>query len=177
MANNLLVVIGAGRLGEGSMASASRSLAEAFGATLIEQASGAAPHPCLQQITSRSSVGSLEPTLLRVSGDVAVDECGEGSWLEALACWHVPVLMLAEPRKDGRFAGIVPASVALARSLQVELLGLVQLGGSWSRSARRADGLPWCGCLQGPDDDLCGLISCLRSRWAQVAREEGPDRA
>ena len=107
----------------------------------------------------------------------ADNECGEGSWLEALACWHVPVLMLAEPRKDGRFAGIVPASVALARSLHVELLGLVQLGGSWSRSARRADGLPWCGCLQGPDDDLCGLISCLRSRWAQVAREEGPDRA
>jgi hypothetical protein len=108
---------------------------------------------------------------------VAVDECGEGSWLEALACWHVPVLMLVEPRDDGRFAGIVPASVALARSLHVELLGLVQLGGTWNRAARRADGLPWCGCLQEADDDLCGLISCLRTRWAQVARGEGADPA
>ncbi|MGB1196824.1 MAG: hypothetical protein ACPG3W_09110 [Synechococcus sp.] len=177
MANNLLVVIGAGRLGEGAMAPACRSLADAFGATLIERGSGASPHACLQQITSPSAGGSSQPTLLRVSGDVAVDECGEGSWLEALACWRVPVLLLAEPRKDGRFAGVVPGAVALSRALQVELLGLVQLGGTWSRSARRADGLPWCGCLQGPDEDLSGLISCLRSRWAQVAKEEGPDRA
>lgn len=177
MANNLLVVIGAGRLGEGVMASACRSLADGLGATLINQAAGAAPHSCLQQITRRTPDRATDLTLLRVSGDVAVDECGEGSWLEALACWHLPVLMLAEPRKDGRFAGIVPGSVALARSLHVELLGLVQLGGAWSRSARRADGLPWCGCLQGPDDDPCGLISCLRSRWAQVAREGAPDRA
>ena len=177
MANNLLVVIGAGTLGTGAMTAACRSLAEAFGATLMEQTSDAAPHPCLQGITSRSTDGPLEPKLLRVSGDVAVDECGEGSWLEALACWHVPVLMLVEPRDDGRFAGIVPASVALARSLHVELLGLVQLGGTWNRAARRADGLPWCGCLQGADDDLCGLISCLRTRWAQVARGEGADPA
>lgn len=177
MANNLLVVIGAGRLGEGAMASACRSLAEALRATLIEEASGVSPHPCLQQIISGSLKESPEPTLLRVSGDVAVDESGEGSWLEALASWHVPVLILAAPRQDGRFAGIVPASVALARSLKVELLGLVQLGGTWNRSSRRTDGLPWCGCLQGPDDDLPGLISCLRSRWVQVAREEDSDRA
>ena len=177
MVNNLLVVIGAGRLGEGGMASACRNLAEGLNATLIEEASGASPHPLLQRIISESPKQSPEPMLLRVSGDVAVDESGEGSWLEALASWHVPVLILAAPRQDGRFAGIVPASVALASSLHVELLGLVQMGGSWNRSARRTDGLPWCGCLQGPDDDLPGLISCLRSRWVQVAREESSDRA
>ena len=176
MVNNLLVVIGAGRLGEGGMASACRNLAEGLNATLVEEASGASPHPRLQRIISESPKQSPEPRILRVSGDVAVDESGEGSWLEALASWRVPVLMFAEPRKDGRFAGIVPGSVALSRELNVALLGLVQLGGSWSRSARRADGLPWCGCLQGPDEDLSGLISCLQSRWAQVARAEGSDR-
>ena len=119
MVNNLLVVIGAGRLGEGAMASACRSLAVALRATLIEEASGVSPHPRLQEIISRSSKEISEPTLLRVSGDVAVDESGEGSWLEALASWHLPVLVLAAPRQDGRFAGIVPASVALAQSLKV----------------------------------------------------------
>ena len=91
--------------------------------------------------------------------------------MEALAAWRSPVLMLAQPRPDGRFAGIVPASVAFARELKLPLLGLVQLGGNWDSAARRTDGLPWCGCLQGPDDDPRGLISCLQHRQGVLARE------
>ena len=91
--------------------------------------------------------------------------------MEALAAWRIPVLMLAQPRPDGRFAGIVPASVAFARELKLPLLGLVQLGGNWDSAARRTDGLPWCGCLQGPDDDPRGLISCLQHRQGVLARE------
>ena len=75
-----------------------------------------APHPLLQTLTETLAEPD-QVTLLRLGGDAAVDESGQGSWLDALAAWRCPVLMLAEPRSDGRFAGIVPASVALAREL------------------------------------------------------------
>jgi len=171
MSQNLLVVIGTGALPELQMSAACRSLANEFGAVLLEEGCGLAPHPLLRELTSEISA-SKALTLLRLSGDAGVDESGEGSWLEALAAWRIPVLMLAQPRADGRFAGIVPASVAFARALNLSLLGLVQLGGEWDVPARRTDGLPWCGCLQGPDDDPRGLISCLQHRQEVLARGE-----
>ena len=171
MSLNLLVVIGAGALPELQMSAACRSLADEFGAVLLEEGCGLSPHPLLHQLTSDISA-SKALTLLRLSGDVGVDESGEGSWVEALAAWRIPVLMLAQPRPDGRFGGIVPASVAFARELNLSLLGLVQLGGEWDAPARRSDGLPWCGCLQGPDDDPRGLISCLQHLQGVLARGE-----
>ena len=170
MSLNLLVVIGVGALPELQMSAACRSLANEFGAVLLEEGCGLAPHPLLRELTSEISA-SKALTLLRLSGDAGVDESGEGSWLDALAAWRIPVLMLAQPRPDGRFAGIVPASVAFARELNLSLLGLVQLGGKWDVSKRRTDGLPWCGCLQGPDDDPRGVISCLKQRQLLMARE------
>ena len=170
MPQNLLVVIGAGALPELQMSAACQSLADAFGAVLLEEGCGRSPHPLLSEVTSETG-DSSRLTLLRLSGDVGVDESGEGSWMEALAGWRIPVLMLAHPRPDGRFGGIVPASVAFARELKLPLLGLVQLAGEWDAAARRADGLPWCGCLQGPDDDPRGLISCLQLRQGVLAKE------
>ena len=170
MLQNLLVVIGAGALPELQMSSACQSLADAYGAVLLEEGCGLSPHPLLGELTAEIG-DSSRLTLLRLSGDVGVDESGEGSWMEALAAWRIPVLMLAQPRPDGRFAGIVPASVAFARELKLPLLGLVQLGGEWDAAARRTDGLPWCGCLQGPDDDPRGVISCLQYRQQVLARE------
>ena len=169
MLQNLLVVIGAGSLPELEMSAACQSLAGECGAALLEEGCGLSPHSLLAEFTAESS-DPKALTLLRLSGDVGVDESGEGCWIEALAAWRVPVLMLAQPRPDGRFGGIVPASVALARELNLSLLGLVQLGGEWDAAARRSDGLPWCGCLQGPDDDPRGLISCLRHRRGLLAR-------
>ena len=171
MFQNLLVVIGAGALPELQMAAASRSLASEFRAVYLEEGCERSPNPLLSKISAEIS-DSDALTLLRLSGDVGVDESGEGSWIEALAAWRVPVLMLAQPRTDGRFGGIVPASVAFARALNLSLLGLVQLGGEWDAPARRTDGLPWCGCLQGPDDDPRGLISCLQHRQGVLARGE-----
>ena len=168
MLQNLLVVVGAGALPELPMSAACHDLASALDAVLVQEACGQPPHPLLQTLTNSSA--SDHVTLLRLSGDAAVDESGQGSWLDALAAWRCPVLMLAEPRSDGRFAGIVPASVALARELKLSLVGLAQLGGTWSPELRRTDGLPWCGCLQGPDDDPAGLVSCLRLRWQATAR-------
>jgi len=171
MSQNLLVVIGAGALPELQMSAACRSLADEFGAVYLEEGCGLSPNPLLDELTSEISA-SKALTLLRLSGDAGVDESGEGSWLDALAAWRIPVLMLAQPRPDGRFGGIVPASVAFARALNLSLLGLVQLGGEWDAPARRTDGLPWCGCLQGPDDDPRGLISCLQHRRGVLARGE-----
>ena len=88
--------------------------------------------------------------------------------------------MLAEPRSDGRFAGIVPASVALARELNVSLVGLAQLGGRWLPELRRTDGMPWCGCLQGPDDDpadwsvACAFVGRQRPERQWLVRLEFP---
>ena len=168
MSQNLLVVVGAGALPELPMSAACHDLASALDAVLVQEGCGQPPHPLLQTLTYSSAPDQV--TLLRLSGDAAVDESGQGSWLDALAAWRCPVLMLAEPRSDGRFAGIVPASVALARELNISLVGLAQLGGRWFPELRRTDGLPWCGCLQGPDDDPAGLVSCLRLRWQATAR-------
>ena len=170
MPQNLLVVVGAGALPELPMSAACHDLASALDAVLVQEGCGQPPHPLLQTLTETGPTESGPFTLLRLSGDAAVDESGQGSWLDALAAWRCPVLMLAEPRSDGRFAGIVPASVALARELNLSLVGLAQLGGTWSPELRRTDGLPWCGCLQGPDDDPAGLVSCLRLRWQATAR-------
>ena len=169
MFQNLLVVIGTGALPEQQMSAACQSLAAESGAVLLQEGSSLPPTPLLSELTSESSTSSAL-TLLKLSGDVGVDESGQGSWMEALAVWRVPVLMLAQPRPDGRFGGIVPATVAFARELNLSLLGLVQLGGEWDAAARRTDGLPWCGCLQGQDDDPRGLISCLRHRRLVLAR-------
>ncbi len=170
MLQNLLVVVGAGALPELPMSAACHDLAIALGADLVQQGCGQPPHAFLQELMDRGSTDSNRLILLRLSGDAAVDESGQGSWLDALAAWRCPVLMLAQPRSDGRFGGIVPASVALARERNLSLLGLAQLGGIWSPELRRTDGLPWCGCLQGPDDDPGGLVSCLSLRWQVVAK-------
>ena len=176
MFQNLLVVVGAGALPELQMSAACHSLAAECGAVLLEEGSSLAPHELLRELAANAS-DSTALTLLRLSGDVGVDESGEGSWMEALAAWRIPVLMLAQPRPDGRYGGGVPAFVALARQLNLSLLGLVQLGGEWDAPARRNDGLPWCGCLQGADDDPRGLISCLQHRQGVLARGAAADSA
>ena len=170
MPQNLLVVVGAGVLPDRLMSAACRDLARALDAVLVQEGCGQPPHPLLQTLTEMSSSATEPFTLLQISGDAAVDESGHGSWLDAIAAWRCSVLMLAEPRSDGRFAGIVRASVALAHELNLSLVGLAQMGGIWSPELRRTDGLPWCGCLQGPDDDPAGLVSCLRLRWQATAR-------
>lgn len=115
MFQNLLVVVGAGALPELQMSAACHSLAAECGAVLLEEGSSLAPHELLRELAANAS-DSTALTLLRLSGDVGVDESGEGSWMEALAAWRIPVLMLAQPRPDGRYGGIVPAFVALADS-------------------------------------------------------------
>ena len=73
------------------------------------------------------------------------------SWLEALADWRMPTLLLALADADGEMPGHAAAHAALCRQLHVPLVGLVQLQGHWDAPARRRDGLPWCGWV--PDTD------------------------
>ena len=85
MPQNLLVVVGAGALPERPMSAACHDLASALEAVLVQEACGQPPHSLLQTLTDTASVESERFTLLRLSGDAAVDESGQGSWLDALA--------------------------------------------------------------------------------------------
>ena len=78
------------------------------------------------------------------------------------------MLLLAEPNEAGLIPGITPAFVALCHSLNIPLVGLAQLGGSWDLVARRMDGLPWCGLLDTTDSGGTAsdeLARSIQQRW------------
>ena len=162
-----LALVGAGPLPELSMREGAHYLADRFSAELVLLPCGSEPHSGLQALASRQRERN-HPTLLRLSGDAAMAQGSSGSWLDALAAWRCPVLLLAQPNAAGLIPGLAPASVALCHSLNIPLVGLAQLGGSWDLVARRMDGLPWCGLLDTTDgggtasDELARLI---QQRW------------
>ena len=162
-----LALVGAGPLPELSMREGAHYLADRFSAELVLLPCGSEPHSGLQALASRQRERN-HPTLLRLSGDAAMAQGSSGSWLDALGAWRCPVLLLVEPNAAGLIPGIAPAFVALCHALNIPLVGLAQLGGSWDLVARRMDGLPWCGLLDTTDgggtasDELARLI---QQRW------------
>ncbi|EAQ68906.1 hypothetical protein RS9917_01062 [Synechococcus sp. RS9917] len=147
------------------MRQAADALASAWGRPLRHHACGEAPDPLLAALA-----GEPDPVLLRLTGDAAAERPDGAGWLEALAAWRQPTLLVAAPSADGTIPGVVPAYAALCTSLRVPLLGLVQLGGAWRPERRRRDGLPWCGvCLEqgDPADDLTPLVDQLKTRLAR----------
>jgi hypothetical protein len=145
-------------------------LADRFSAELVPLACGSDPHSGLQALASRQRDHD-RPTLLSLSGDAAMAEGSSGSWLDALAAWRCPVLLLAQPNGAGLIPGIAPASVALCHSLSIPLVGLAQLGGSWDLAARRMDGLPWCGLLDTTDGGggaSDALVRSIQQRWKRM---------
>ena len=165
-----LALVGAGPLPELSMREGAQQLADRFSAELVLLACGSEPHSGLQALASRQHKRS-RPTLLRLSGDAAMAQGSCGSWLDALAAWRCPVLLLAQPNAAGLMPGIAPASVALCHSLNIPLVGLAQLGGSWDLAARRMDGLPWCGLLDTTDDAGAvseALVRSIQQRWKRM---------
>lgn len=178
MSEHHLVLIGAGLQPELRMRQAAEALASAWGRPLRHQACGEDPDPLLAALAKNP-----DPVLLRLAGDAAAERPDGAGWLEALAAWRQPTLLVAAPSADGTIPGVVPAYAALCTSLRVPLLGLVQLGGVWRPERRRRDGLPWCGvCLaQGdhlergdhvergdPADDLTPLVDQLKTRLRAV---------
>ena len=162
-----LALVGAGPLPELSMREGARQLVDRFSAELVPLACASEPHSGLEALASRPRDRN-HPTLLFLSGDAAMAQGSSGSWLDALGAWRCPVLLLAEPNEAGLIPGITPAFVALCHSLNIPLVGLAQLGGSWDLVARRMDGLPWCGLLDMADDGGVAsdaLVRSIQLRW------------
>ena len=165
-----MALVGAGPLPELSMREGAQLLAERLSAELLQLACGSEPHSGLQALASPQRERN-RPTLLRLSGDAAMAQGSSGSWLDALAAWRCPVLLLAQPNAAGLIPGMAPASVALCHSLSIPLVGLAQLGGRWDLSARRMDGLPWCGLLDTTDDGGAAsdaLVRSIQQRWKRM---------
>lgn len=179
MLDTTLALVGAGPLPELMMREGAHQLADRFSAELVSLACGAEPHSGLQALAIRQRDGS-SPTLLRLSGDAAMAQGSSGSWLDALAAWRCPVLLLAQPNAAGLIPGIAPASVALCHALNLPLVGLAQLGGRWDQAARRMDGLPWCGLLDASDDHgaaFDALVRSIQQRWNHMTPATSSDRA
>ena len=165
-----LALVGTGPLPELSMREGAQQLVDRFSAELVPLACASEPHSGLEALASRPSDRN-HPKLLCLSGDAAMAQGSSGSWLDALAAWRCPVLLLAQPNAAGLIPGMAPASVALCHSLSIPLVGLAQLGGRWDLSARRMDGLPWCGLLDTTDDGGAAsdaLVRSIQQRWKRM---------
>ena len=162
MSTNCVVIVGTGPLPELLMRQVCTGLQELSGWSLSHHPAGESPFPVLERFADQQH-------LLRVCGDAAQLGSGGGSWLEALADWRTPVLLLTVAEADGSVSGSAAAWNALCRQVKVPLLGLVQLQGPWDAAARRRDGLPWCGWIprtNEPDRDeaLVALAEVIRRR-------------
>ena len=141
MSTGFPLMVGAGPLPELKMRQACEALAKACQCPLTTVPSGASPAEVLR--TNPTAAG-----LVRLSGDAArPTPQGDASWLQALADWRQPVLLLTAADSDGAIPGTAAAYAALCRELHVPLLGLVQLQGPWNGPARRRDGLSWLGWI------------------------------
>ena len=140
MSKGFPLILGAGPVPELAMKRACEAIAASCGCGLLSYACGESPHNVL------ASIGATGD-LVRLCGDAARFDPDGGSWLEALADWRQPVLLLVPGDADGGIPGVGPAYAALCRELKVPLVGLAQLQGAWDATERRKDGLPWRGWI------------------------------
>ncbi len=152
------------------------ALSQSWGGDLIQFSCSSSPKQVLNCLPN-------EEGLVQLVGDPALLIPDEGSWLEALAAWRQPTLLMVSPLDTGDIPGMAAAYVALCKVLSVPLIGILQIGGTWRQHDRRLDGLPWCGCLAGdyqaddksqhifvPTDDtnLEHVVSIARSRFYKL---------
>ena len=140
MSKGFPLILGAGPVPELAMKRACEAIAASCGCGLLSYACGESPHKVL------ASIGATGD-LVRLCGDAARFDRDGGSWLEALADWRQPVLLLVPGDADGGIPGVGPAYAALCHELKVPLVGLAQLQGAWDATERRKDGLPWRGWI------------------------------
>ena len=140
MNSSIPFLVGAGHLSEEEMSIGSLALSSAWGGGLIKHNCEDKPHAVLNNLPSKK-------VLVQLNGDVArLDEAGD-SWIQSLADWRQPVLLMATTQSEGVVPGVVPAYSALCSALSVRLIGIVQIGGSWNAKSRCSDGLAWLGCI------------------------------
>ncbi|WP_320668037.1 hypothetical protein [Prochlorococcus sp. MIT 1307] len=137
-------LVGAGHLSDDEMRSGSTALSSVWGGELLEYSCADDPREVLASL-------SKENGLVQVLGDPAINYCYRGSWLEALAAWREPTILMASSDSSGEMTGCASAYVALCQVLSVPLLGIIQVGGVWTPLHRKLDGLPWCGLIPGSE--------------------------
>ncbi len=125
------------------------SLSNAWGGTLNKYSCSDSPRTVLEGLHESKSKG-----MVQLLGDAAVQHQEGGSWLEALAAWRKPAIVLANTSPSGEITGYAPAYAALCETLSVPLLGIIQVGGYWDSFKRRLDGLPWCGWIASEKTSL-----------------------
>ena len=138
-------LIGAGQLSDSEMTFGSTALKAFWGGEVIECDTSDSPNSFLSSFPKKN-------TLCQLIGDPAIVKSEDGSWLECLGAWKIPVILLVSPSSQGEIPGTASAYVALCKELLVPLIGVVQLGGEWDQKLRSLDGLPWCGRL--PADQI-----------------------
>ena len=143
MSTDIPLLVGAGSVPELRMREAAEALARLWSLPLQTHATGASPASVLTE---------TEPGLIRLSGDPARQRPDGGHWLDALADWRRPLLLLVPGETDGSVSGQAAAYAALCNQLGAPLRGLIQIQGSWNQEQRRRDGLLWCGWIPARDD-------------------------
>ena len=138
MSTGVPLLVGAGPLPELLMRSACTALADRWGLELIHISEGESPQETL-------SKPSAQQGLIRFCGDVARQRPEGGCWLDALADWRQPLVLMVAGEAGGGVAGAAAAYTALCHELGAPLIGLVQIGSQGNRLQRRRDGLPWMG--------------------------------
>ena len=158
MPTDIPLLVGAGSVPELRMREAAEALARLWALPLKTHATGASPASLLTETTHG---------LIRLSGDPARQRMDGGHWLEALADWRQPLLLLVPGEADGSVGGQAAAYSALCNQLGAPLQGLIQIQGTWNPEQRRRDGLSWCGWIPALDDsahtfELDRLHLCLQ---------------
>jgi len=141
----MFFLIGAGNLSEAAMDPGSIAISSFFNLPLVKISCKEPPVSVFHSKNQKDGISQL-------IGDSAVTFSDGGSWLESLGAWRKPIVLLVKGLPSGEVSGQAAAYFALAKSLKVPVIGLVQLGGNWEPKQRSLDGLPWCGCLLEESD-------------------------
>ena len=157
MSTGIPVLVGAGSIPELSMRQAAEALGRHWQLPLTIAGIGDQP----SEVLSRQS-----RTLIRLVGDPARQRSEGGHWLDALADWRRPLLLLVKGNSDGSVSGCAAAYTALCQQLHAPLEGVIQIQGTWDSRQRRRDGLPWCGWIPDTNagetgEQLDRLTLCL----------------
>ena len=178
MSTDLPLLVGAGLVPEVRMREAAEALASLWALPLQTHPIGTSPAEVLNNQNS---------ALVRLCGDPAEQLQGGGHWIEALADWRQPLLLLVPGDEGGRVSGNAAAYSALCHQMDAPLMGLIQIQGSWNPQERRRDGLAWCGWVPTTShsnhlEELLRIHACLQqSELSQQlnlqARAAAPVRA
>ena len=140
MISKRFFLVGVGQQADDQLRVGAAALSATWGGALLELSCEKKPQEML------SGLKEQKEGLIYLSGDPAMTQPG-GCWLEALASWHMPTVLMVIPFDSGLIPGSATAYVALCKLLSVPLLGVLQVGGLWNPNERRADFLPWRGWI------------------------------